>query len=87
MSNPPHYHQADPDLARFGPGTSGRLVDTDWLLHRRFYAGVHRFLTPGRGHVIFVENHEGSRLETFAPMLEGGTGLSVANVESLGGLQ
>ena len=57
VSNPPHfksYFDVSP-LHVVGPHTRG-LVDLDWVLHRRFYAAVHRFLVPGAAHVIWQEN-------------------------------
>ena len=85
VSNPPHYHQDSPYLAIYPGDAWMNVVDTDWLLHRRFYAGVHRYLRPNDGHVVFLENHEGSSVETFVPMLSD-TKLVVANVEGVGGL-
>lgn len=83
VSNPPHFPSlasAGMSTGDVGPQTRG-LVDLDWVLHRRFYAAVHNFLTPGGGHVIFQENKGGSRPGDLVHMLLG-TPLELVDVDS-----
>lgn len=60
VCNPPHfksYHATNPGGVPHTEGPYSRgLIDLDWILHRRFYAAVHRFLEPGAGHIIWQEN-------------------------------
>lgn len=63
VSNPPHFAR---------PAGRGIVSDDpDWALHRRFYAGVGRFLAPA-GNVLVQENYVASREDDFLPMIEAG---------------
>ena len=46
-------------------------MDTDWKVHRDFYASVSRYLAPD-ANVIIMENKNVSSIEDFAPMIDGG---------------
>jgi 16S rRNA G1207 methylase RsmC len=59
VGNPPHFLEWNGEL---------RCEDTDWQLHKMFYARVKRFLNPG-GWVILQENALGSSAEVFIPMI------------------
>ncbi len=65
VGNPPHYG---------GRGAQQLAMsellyrDTDWELHRRFFAGVDRFLAP-RAMVILQENYCFTRQTTFASLV------------------
>jgi tRNA1(Val) A37 N6-methylase TrmN6 len=81
FANPPHYHQSS--LRPMETMEHGRAIDTDWMLHRQFYASVHRFLNPQVGHVLFVESRLGSSVTDFYPMLHQ-SGLVLASVHDAG---
>jgi predicted RNA methylase len=61
VSNPPHFLEWKGD-------TRLRCEDKGWEIHRRFYAGVKKFLNPGAS-VFLQENALGSSPEDFAPMI------------------
>lgn len=67
VSNPPHF------LKWTGEGKL-RGGDPNWEIHKKFYASVKNFLTPG-GCVFFQENGLGSSVGDFVPMIResGGT--------------
>lgn len=71
VSNPPHFVSVE---SWAGPAGGRRhwlnamAVDADWGLHARFYRDASKFLSP-TGHVVFQENKDGSRPETFLPLL------------------
>lgn len=73
VSNPPHW-----------PGTVEeyrekiRLIDPDFIVHRKFYREIHRFLTRD-GSIILQENGHATRHADFLPMIEG-SGLQVVEV-------
>jgi SAM-dependent methyltransferase len=75
VANPPHFADTSPGQLRYH--------DADWRLHRRFFAGVARFLKPG-GLIVLQENNSGSTAETFRSMIEQ-AGLSVAFVHGCEG--
>jgi SAM-dependent methyltransferase len=75
VANPPHFADTSPGQLRYH--------DADWRLHRRFLAGVGRFLKPG-GLIVLQENNSGSTAETFRGMIEQ-AGLSVAFVHGCEG--
>jgi len=79
VSNPPHFVDiVRPNGVLVNQGSS-MTVDFEWLLHRRFFQDVGRFLVPGRGRIVMQENMGGSQPETFLPMLTGGA-LSVVEI-------
>ena len=73
VSNPPHW-----------PGTETeyrdnlRLIDPDFMVHRKFYRDVLKFLAPD-GSIIFQENGHATRREHFIPMIEA-AGLKVIDI-------
>ncbi|MGC4119542.1 MAG: tRNA (adenine(22)-N(1))-methyltransferase TrmK [Myxococcales bacterium] len=73
VSNPPHWRgthqQWENEL---------RLIDPDFIVHRKLYEGVGRFLAPG-GRVVIQENGLGTRPSDFETMIAGG-GLRVVEV-------
>jgi len=80
VGNPPHFLPAaagDKLLLRFDP---------EWSLHRDFYRSVKQFMKPG-GHVLLVENSEGSSERDFEPMIRegGGTFLTSRAAVTIGG--
>jgi len=73
VGNPPHFPERD-------PGDRGLLrADPGWALHRRFYADIGRFMTPG-GLVVLAEASAGSTAEDFEPMVRAGGGTLVGSV-------
>jgi hypothetical protein len=68
VCNPPHYPAPDADI---------RIFDTDWELHRRFYASVGRHMNPG-GLILVAESLEGSDPDLFEEMIRAGGGRPVA---------
>ena len=67
VANPPHFvDDWIGDLWSY---------DSDWHLHRAFFAGIERFLNPG-GVIVLQENNRGSTAETFRPMIEA-SGLAI----------
>ncbi len=83
VSNPPHFRSADSRDAR-----DLILHDPAWSVHANFYSEVSKFIKPG-GHVVFVENSQGSKPENFEPMIRagGGTLLGVRPLITLNGSQ
>lgn len=72
VSNPPQFRQRverEPDLSH----------DFDWVLHRRFYSSVKKFVKPG-GHAVMVEDRGHSTPEVFEPMIRAGGGRLVATL-------
>jgi hypothetical protein len=73
VSNPPHW-----------PGTLDdyrdkiRLIDPDFIVHRKFYRDIPRFLA-GQGAIILQENGHATRPADFLPMIEE-SGLEVVEV-------
>ena len=67
VANPPHF-LPDPDEP-----PSHQRFDADWDVHRRFYAGVKRHMSPG-GVVVMIENVAGSDPDLFAQMIRAGGG-------------
>ena len=61
VGNPPHFADRSPGQLRYH--------DADWQLHRRFFAGIDRFLKPG-AMIVLLENNLGSTTETFRGMIE-----------------
>lgn len=61
VGNPPHF-----DWIQIG---EIRIADSDWHIHRRFFATVDCFLKPG-GVILLQENNHGSTPETFRRMIE-----------------
>ena len=78
VSNPPHF-PLDYVLGNTEPGESNlNAHDPDWAPHRKFYAGVKKFMKPG-GHIMIQENTLGGQdADTFIPMIEAGGGEFVA---------
>jgi SAM-dependent methyltransferase len=72
VGNPPHFADISPGQLRYH--------DKDWLLHRRFFASISRFLKPG-GMIVLLENNHGSTAETFRSMIEA-AGLSIVFVHN-----
>lgn len=61
ISNPPHFvDQYEGDL---------RAHDSDWQIHREFFATIGDFLTVG-GIIVLQENNRGSTVESFRQMIE-----------------
>ena len=67
VANPPHF-LADPRRPH-----DIQVFDPEWILHRRFYGAVERFMRPG-GLVVMVENQAGSDPAAFAEMIRAGGG-------------
>ena len=72
VGNPPHFVDVSPGELRYH--------DQDWMLHRRFFATIDRFLKPG-GMIVLLENNSGSTAETFRAMIEA-AGLHVVFVHN-----
>ncbi len=73
VSNPPHF-----DGTEEGYKKTIRLVDPGWIIHKRFYKDVPKFLNPGAS-VIFQENSHATKREDFVPMIQE-TGLELVEV-------
>lgn len=63
VGNPPHF------LPRDRQHRNIKVYDPEWSLHRRFYDGVKKFMSPG-GFVVMMENSKGSNVDIFKPMIE-----------------
>jgi SAM-dependent methyltransferase len=72
VGNPPHFADRSPGELRYH--------DADWQLHRRFFAGIKRFLKPG-GMIVLLENNLGSTAEAFRDMIAA-EGLSIVFVRN-----
>lgn len=70
VANPPHF-LPDP-----GEPASRLRFDSDWSVHRRFYASVKRHMAPG-GIVVMVENAAGADADAFEQMILDGGGRSL----------
>ena len=82
VGNPPHFRA----VAAGDETPPLLLVDPDWSLHRGFYRSAKQFMKPG-GHVLLVENSEGSSERDFEPMIRegGGTFLTSRAAVTIGG--
>ena len=85
VSNPPHFvsvasMRGHRDAVATNWENNVMAVDTDWNLHRRFFADVGQFLAQG-GHVVLQENHAGSAPEDLLPLVKG-SGLRLAAIAS-----
>lgn len=69
VANPPHVNAAAPASAYQHSHSPLIWQDTDWSIHRRFYAGAARHLRPG-GAVVVQENHRFSAPEDFSTMVK-----------------
>jgi methylase of polypeptide subunit release factors len=66
VANPPHF----PNAIQLWPNTATRLyVDTDWQLHKEFFANIKKHLKPN-GKIMLWEAVWGSSVETFRPWIE-----------------
>jgi tRNA1(Val) A37 N6-methylase TrmN6 len=72
VSNPPHFLDIPKNELRFD--------DSDWHIHRDFFATVGHFLKPG-GVIVLQDNNFGSTAETFRKMIEA-AGLSIVFVDN-----
>jgi 16S rRNA G966 N2-methylase RsmD len=74
VCNPPHF------LAKNSNDTCIKEFDPGWELHRRFYANVRKFLSPG-ARVVCKENASASVAEIFEPMITASGGKVVQVLE------
>ncbi|MGB7329058.1 MAG: methyltransferase, partial [Rubripirellula sp.] len=83
VSNPPHF-PLDYVVGNTPPGEFNlKAHDPDWELHKKFYAGIKKFMKPG-GHVVIQENTQGGQsLETFKEMIVAGGGEVVSYTQSV----
>ncbi|MFF1697657.1 methyltransferase [Streptomyces sp. NPDC058257] len=70
VGNPPHVNQAAPASDYQHSHSALIWKDTDWSIHRDFYAAAPRFLRPG-GSVVIQENYRFSQPSDFTEMIEG----------------
>lgn len=73
VCNPPHWDGTEADYKQ-----SIRLVDPAFVIHKRFYRDVPKFLKPGAS-IIFQESSHATTREEFEPMIKA-TGLEVVDV-------
>jgi 16S rRNA G966 N2-methylase RsmD len=73
VSNPPHF---DGDEKSYREAI--RLIDPGWVIHKKFYRDVKKFLNPGAS-IIFQENGTATRREDFEEMIRE-NGLTVVDV-------
>lgn len=73
VSNPPHWDGDDEAYKK-----SIRLVDPGWIIHKRFYRDVKKFLNPNAS-IIFQESSHATRREDFEPMIKE-SGLDLVDV-------
>lgn len=64
VSNPPHWDGTDDEYK-----ASIRLVDPGWVIHKRFYRDVQKFMNPGAS-IIFQESAHATKADDFAPMIK-----------------
>jgi methylase of polypeptide subunit release factors len=69
VGNPPHVNSAAPASEYQHSHSPLIWMDTDWSIHRRFYAGAARHLSQG-GAVIIQENHRFSSPDDFTGMIK-----------------
>lgn len=68
VANPPHANGFD-DENCWTANTNRLTTDLNWEAHRNFFANIKSHLTPN-GIILLQENHAGSTVETFRPMIE-----------------
>lgn len=73
VSNPPHWPSSPEQYQE-----NIRNFDPELIVHKKFYAAIHRFLTP-QGSVLFQEAEDATTIEDFRPMIEG-HGLRIVEV-------
>lgn len=64
VSNPPHWDGTDAEYK-----ASIRLVDPGWVIHKRFYRDVKKFMNPNAS-IIFQESAHATKADDFAPMIK-----------------
>ncbi|OON79708.1 methyltransferase [Streptomyces tsukubensis] len=69
VGNPPHVNAAAPASEYQHSHSPLIWKDTDWSIHRDFYAAAPGFLNPG-GSILIQENHRFSAPEDFMQMIE-----------------
>lgn len=69
VGNPPHVNAAAPASEYQHSHSTLIWKDTDWSIHRNFYAAAPRFLNPG-GSILIQENYRFSTPSDFTQMIE-----------------
>ena len=64
VSNPPHWDGTEESYKE-----AIRLVDPGWIIHKRFYRDVKRFLNPNAS-IIFQESSHATKRDDFEPMIK-----------------
>lgn len=64
VSNPPHWDGTEESYRG-----AIRLVDPGWVIHKRFYRDVKKFLNPNAS-IIFQESSHATKREDFEPMIK-----------------
>ena len=64
VSNPPHWDGTEESYKE-----AIRLVDPGWIIHKRFYRDVKKFLNPNAS-IIFQESSHATKRDDFEPMIK-----------------
>lgn len=64
VSNPPHWDGDEQEYKN-----SIRLVDPGWIIHKRFYRDVRKFMNPNAS-IIFQESAHATKAEDFEGMIK-----------------
>ncbi len=64
VSNPPHWDGTEENYKE-----AIRLVDPGWIIHKRFYRDVKKFMNPNAS-IIFQESSHATKRDDFEPMIK-----------------
>ncbi|GEM_PF-1165388 len=64
VSNPPHWDGTEESYRE-----AIRLVDPGWIIHKRFYRDVKKFMNP-HASIIFQESSHATKRDDFEPMIK-----------------
>ncbi len=64
VSNPPHWDGTEESYKE-----AIRLVDPGWIIHKRFYRDVKKFMNPNAS-IIFQESSHATKRDDFEPMIK-----------------
>lgn len=64
VSNPPHWDGTEESYKE-----AIRLVDPGWIIHKRFYRDVRKFMNPNAS-IVFQESSHATKRDDFEPMIK-----------------
>lgn len=64
VSNPPHWDGTEESYKE-----AIRLVDPGWIIHKRFYRDIRKFMNPNAS-IIFQESAHATKASDFEPMIK-----------------